>query len=292
MQDAPSNFVGPVDIGGFPPLPWQIKLLRTVYSRPAPKGLVINIYSAQRYVGKNSLITYLDKNLGAVTVSNTPADKKTIEAVYNRTDEQAMSGELTDFQQRPILMADLSANDDRLQKKEFYDSLEHLINGSFLYGSGWDPAPYIFVFSNHALDPNKLTAGRLRCFHINSFSHATPYDLTANACFDKMVEEKRADELAMAVIEDKVCTTGKKREVLVLEHVYCKVDDEKEKVAVGTMVEELMLWDPFFKRFKMQGKTVEYKKTPFKLWMNENFPDIKPITTGNYPYYRVKRQRS
>ena len=118
-----------------------------------------------------------------------------------------------------------------------------------------------------------ISAGRLKCFHISSESNSTPFALKANANFDKKVVAKKADEDTKATIEDEVCETGKEREVVIFEHVYLKGDGDGEVLSTATMVEELIPWDSFFKRFRHEGKKeVQYSKTLFKQWMKRNFP--------------------
>ena len=60
------------------------------------------------------------------------------------------------------------------------------------------------------------------------------------------------------------------------------------------MIEELIAWDPFFKQFKREGKEKpRYQLTPFNIWMNKNFPQVKPIDRHNLPHYEgLKRKRS
>ena len=298
-QETPDGFELPETIGGpdNKTRPFQAQIIVTFESRAiAPPKTVFNIYSTQRQIGKNELIAHLVAHYGAVTLSGTDyrADVKKILALYERTDDQAMTGDLTDFQQRPILIIPLAANDTRLHEPKFYQNLELLSDGAFLHDGKWDKSPWIFVIGNNQLDPKKLPAGRLKCFHIASESSGTPFALKANANFNKKVDAQKKDELAKSSIEDEVCETGKDREVIAFERVYCKGDGDGETLPLGEMIEELGEWETFFKRFKQEGKTsVRYKKTEFMLWMKTNFPAVEKTNPGNYPHYKgLKRKRS
>jgi len=275
---------------------FQAQIISTCQSRPPPPKTVFNIYSKQRQIGKNEVVAYLVKYLGAVTLSGTiyKADVQKITEAYTLNDDQAMTGDITPFQQQPILIIALAADDPRLQHPKLYSNLELLSDGVFLHDGKWDKSPWIFVIGNNELDPKKLSAGRLKCFHITSESNPTPFFLKANANFNKKVDEQKKDELAKSSIEDEVCETGRDREVIVFERVYCKGNGEGETLPVGEMVEELSYWDMYFKRFRAEGKSggVRYKKTEFGVWMKTNFPAVVQSNPGNYPHYKgLKRKR-
>ena len=78
---------------------------------------------------------------------------------------------------------------------------------------------------NNELDSPK-GPGRLKCFHIAPESCGTPFSLKANANFNHKVEEKKKETLPRSSIEHEVCETGKDREVIMFERVYCKGDGE------------------------------------------------------------------
>ena len=105
--------------------------------------------------------------------------------------------------------------------------------------------------------------------------------------------EKKLNEEEEATMEEESCRTGENMELIVFKHVYMQGDGEGERLAVGEMVEELIPWDPFFKKFKSEGKEkVRYKKAEFVKWMKANFPDVEMTNPHNYPHFSgLKRKQ-
>ena len=151
------------------------------------------------------------------------------------------------------------------------------------------------MLMRHALDPSKLSAGRLKCFYIRPGRVAEkPYSLMTNAHFDKQVEAKKADEAAVTAIELEICNTGKSPDVVVFEHLYMNGGDGVgETLPIPLMVEELAGQNAFFKRFKSVGQTkTRYKNAEFLLWMAKNFPGIEKKMHSNKPHFAgLKRKR-
>eukprot|EP00966_Prymnesium_polylepis_P149747 3459070-Prymnesium_polylepis.1 len=52
------------------------------------------------------------------------------------TEEQAQKGDRTQFQEQPIIIWAYARDDDRLDHKNLYSNMEHIMDGSFLEG-GW-----------------------------------------------------------------------------------------------------------------------------------------------------------
>ena len=151
----------PTTIGGpdFKTRLFQEQIIKTIETREmAPAKTIINIYSEQRQIGKNNMISHLVANYGAVLVNGTSleADKKKILDNYQLTDEQARTGSMTPFQQKPILIVSLASNDARLQEPKFYNNLEILSDGEWLLDGAWCTSPWIFVLGNDKLNPKPL----------------------------------------------------------------------------------------------------------------------------------------
>ena len=162
----------------------------------APAKTIINIYSEQRQIGKNNMISHLVANYGAVVLTGTSleADKKKILDNYQLTDEQARTGSLTPFQQKPILIVSLASNDARLQEPKFYNNLEILSDGEWLLDGAWGTSPWIFVLGNDKLNPKgkmALSAGRMKCYHIASESHDPPFAHCATPTSTRRLARRR-----------------------------------------------------------------------------------------------------
>ena len=259
-------------------------------SRPGLSKTIIDFYSEERQIGKNELLAHLESVYDAAKfTAKWDADTKVIIKKYEVTDEQM--GVLTPFQMKPMITIDLTADDVRINQK-FYNQLEALSNGAFLPDGKWSTPPWIIVMGNAPLDPHKLSSWRLLCYYITGKNSSTPYTIKFQKGFANKVVEKAKIEEEMAEIAEQEADTGKPREVVIFDRLYCQ-GSKPESMFNSQVIEELIVCDPFFQKFRHVGKTVRYERAEFKRWVNEHFPQIKVVNHhGHDNYYTgLKRKR-
>jgi hypothetical protein len=263
--------------------------------RKAPPDTIFSITAMQSEMGKTHLVKYLQAEFGALELTGTDLaeDKKRIHAAFTMTEEQAQKGDRTQFQEQPILILPFARDDPRLMHKKLYPNMEHIIDGSFLVG-GWTadgerPDPWFFVIGNNMLDADKMSPRFLKGSIIDDDS---PHALVWNKRFENVVQAKASKQAWLAKLQTESAKTGDSEEVLIFKHCFLQDEGTAETVNSAMIVNELIGYHDFFKKFKKGGDSDRMNHVAFQKWMKDNFPEIVLKTPNNYPAFAgLKRKR-
>ena len=209
------------------------------------------------------------------------------------TDAQARVNGRTPFQQQPILILPFARDDPRLIHKKLYSNMEHIIDGYFLEG-GWTadgerPNPWVLAIGNNMLDADKMSPRFQKGFIIDNDS---PHPLVWNKRFENLVKAKASKQAWLAKLQTECAKTGDSEEVLIFKHCFLQGEGTAETVNIAMIVNELIGYHDFFKKFKKGGDSDRTDLEGFKKWMQVNFPEIVLKTPNGYPAYAgLKRKR-
>jgi len=80
--------------------------------------------------------------------------------------------------------------------------------------------------------------------------------------------------------------------VLIFKHCFLQNEEPAETVNIAQIVNKLIEYHNFFKKFKKGGVSDRTDAEGFKKWMKTNFPEIVLKTPNGYPAYAgLKRKR-
>lgn len=246
-------------------------------------------------MGKTHLVKYLQAEFGALELTGTDLaeDKKRIKAAFIQTEEMAQNNIRTQFQEQPILIWPFARDDPRLLHKNLYSNMEHIIDGSFLEG-GWTadgerPAPWAFAIGNNMLDADKMSPRFLKGCIIDDDS---PHALVWNKRFENLVQAKASKQAWLAKLQKESAITGDSEGVLIFKHLFMQGEGTAETTNIAVIVNELIQYHDFFKKFKKGGVSDRTDAEGFKKWMKANFPELVLKMPNGYPAYAgLKRKR-
>tara|TARA_B110000285_G_scaffold113310_1_gene128572 strand:- start:5670 stop:6500 length:831 start_codon:yes stop_codon:yes gene_type:complete len=274
---------------------WQGQIISTISLRAAPPDTIFSITAFQSEMGKTHLVKYLQAEFGALELTGTDLaeDKKRIKAAFIQTEEMAQNNIRTQFQEQPILIWPFARDDPRLLHKNLYSNMEHIIDGSFLEG-GWTadgerPAPWAFAIGNNMLDADKMSPRFLKGCIIDDDS---PHALVWNKRFENLVQAKASKQAWLAKLQKESAITGDSEGVLIFKHLFMQGEGTAETTNIAVIVNELIQYHDFFKKFKKGGVSDRTDAEGFKKWMKANFPELVLKMPNGYPAYAgLKRKR-
>ncbi|MDC0525466.1 hypothetical protein OAO87_00610 [bacterium] len=271
---------------------WPKQIISTIHMRKAPPDTIFSLTAMQSEMGKTHFVKYLQAEFGALELTGTDLaeDKKRIREAFKLDHKQAAMNALTQFQARPILILPFARDDPKLMHKKLYSNMEHIMDGSFLEG-GWTVCPWFFAIGNNMLDADKMSPRFLKGFIINA---ASPHAIIWNKRFEILVEEKKNKQAWLAELQTQSAITGDSEEVLIFKHCFLQDEGTAETVNFAVIVNKLIEYHDFFKKFKQNGDLGRIKQEDFKNWVKTNLPDVHAQfkTPNGYPAYAgLKRKR-
>lgn len=234
-------------------------------------GKIIWICTPEGEIGKTQMFQN-EKDTKLIVVH---WDKHTtMKDVQNKIQELAdeMSPKYNEeFALKPIIVRSFSRDEPAIYKQKTYNELETIMNGQFLPTGSWgETPPFVIVEGNNFPDVSKMTAGRILVYNINK----SDKDIVWSVPFQKSMKEAKDVQGTRAEILE--YANKKKMTIEEAAFNFLFEEDENERMKMGDAIEELVKYEPFFEKFKNNGKKKEklYKKAQFLEWLKANETDV------------------